>query len=277
VKPPFAYFGGKTTLGPRIAGLLPSHDHYVEPFAGSLAVLLAKQPTTWETVNDLDDLIVNFWRVLRDRPEELARAALLTPHSRSEYATSCEDIAALDDVERARLTWVRITQGRKNTTRPGAASHWRYKQKAVGDTSWPDRLNAFVKRMERVALRLKNVSLENRDAIEVVTEYGRHPGTCLYVDPPYIASSRVAQSQYRHEAADDDFHIRLAEALNACTGSVILSGYHSPIYDELYPTWNRLEMRAPVSLGASERVEVLWSNRPLGEPDLFSTLDGLGA
>ena len=46
VKPPFAYYGGKTTLAPKIADLLPAHEHYVEPFAGSLAVLLAKEPTT---------------------------------------------------------------------------------------------------------------------------------------------------------------------------------------------------------------------------------------
>ena len=88
VKPPFAYYGGKTTLAPKIAAILPEHDHYIEPFAGSLAVLLAKAPTTWETVNDLDDLLVNFWRVLRDKPEELAHAAMLTPHARTEYALS---------------------------------------------------------------------------------------------------------------------------------------------------------------------------------------------
>ena len=97
VKPPFAYYGGKTTLGPKIAALLPAHDHYIEPFAGSLAVLLAKAPTTWETVNDLDDLLVNFWRVLRERPADLAHVAMLTPHARSEYAASCEDISQVDD------------------------------------------------------------------------------------------------------------------------------------------------------------------------------------
>ena len=277
VKPPFAYFGGKTTLAPRIAELLPKHDHYVEPFAGSLAVLLAKAPTTWETVNDLDDLLVNFWRVLRDRPEDLAHAAMLTPHARSEYALACGDLHGIeDDLERARLTWVRITQGRKNTTRPGAASHWRYKQKAVGDTSWPDRLDAFVKRMEAAALRMKNVSIENRDAIEMIREYGRHEGTCLYVDPPYVGASRVALSQYRHEAAGNDFHVRLAAALGECKGSVILSGYDSELYTDLFPGWHRVEMKAPASLCASERTEVLWSNRALGEPDLFD-LDGLGA
>ena len=85
VKPPFAYYGGKTTLAPAIAELLPPHEHYVEPFAGSLAVLLAKRPSRAETVNDLDGDLVTFWRVLRDRPEDFERVCALTPHSRAEY------------------------------------------------------------------------------------------------------------------------------------------------------------------------------------------------
>lgn len=271
VKPPFAYYGGKTTLGPKIAALLPAHDHYIEPFAGSLAVLLAKAPTTWETVNDLDDLLVNFWRVLRERPADLAHVAMLTPHARSEYAASCEDISQVDDeLERARLVWVRITQGRKNSTRPGAASHWRYGQSASKGHSWPSYLGAYAARMGEVAARLKNVSIENRDAIELVEEYGQHESNCLYVDPPYVAASRVSLSQYRLEAADDDFHERLAAALNDCKASVVLSGYDSTAYDDLYPGWHRVEMKAPPSLGASGRTEVLWSNRPIGTPDLFS-------
>jgi DNA adenine methylase len=88
ISPPFAYYGGKTTLATTIADLLPAHDHYVEPFAGSLAVLLAKPATKWETVNDLDGDLVTFWRVLRDRPEDLARAAMLTPHARAEIETA---------------------------------------------------------------------------------------------------------------------------------------------------------------------------------------------
>jgi hypothetical protein len=42
--PPLAYYGGKTRLAAKIAALLPPHEHYVEPFAGSLAVLLARSP-----------------------------------------------------------------------------------------------------------------------------------------------------------------------------------------------------------------------------------------
>ncbi len=65
--PPFIYYGGKVRLAPRIAAMLPEHTQYVEPFAGSLAVLLAKSPVRLETVNDLDGDLMLFWRVLRDR------------------------------------------------------------------------------------------------------------------------------------------------------------------------------------------------------------------
>ncbi|MFC7655951.1 DNA adenine methylase [Pseudonocardia benzenivorans] len=117
--PPFAYFGGKTTLAQRIVELIPPHEHYVEPFAGGLSVLLAKRPSVMETVNDLDGRLMTFWRVLRERLPELERACALTPHSRAEYET-CQDVTQdpLDDeLETARRVWVRLSQGRGGTQR----------------------------------------------------------------------------------------------------------------------------------------------------------------
>src|SRR5699024_6772243 len=114
VKPPFAYYGGKTTLAPQIAALLPTHDHYVEPFAGSLAVLLAKTPSRAETVNDLDGDLMTFWRVLRDRPTEFERVCALTPHSRAELVVAA-DLDVEDDLERARRVFVRLTQSRSHS------------------------------------------------------------------------------------------------------------------------------------------------------------------
>jgi site-specific DNA-adenine methylase len=69
------YFGGKMMLADRIIATFPAHGHYVEPFAGSLAVLLAKAPADHETVNDLDGDLVTFWRVLRDRQPSLSGRA----------------------------------------------------------------------------------------------------------------------------------------------------------------------------------------------------------
>lgn len=48
MKPPIPYFGGKIRTGPAIAALLPKHQHYVEPYCGSLAVLLARRPRRWK-------------------------------------------------------------------------------------------------------------------------------------------------------------------------------------------------------------------------------------
>lgn len=111
LKPPFTYFGGKTTIAAQIAAVLPAHEHYVEPFAGSLAVLLAKRPAPMETVNDLDGVLMNFWRVLRDRPQDLARVCALTPHARAEALSVAGPPstwpAGLDELELARLVSAR--------------------------------------------------------------------------------------------------------------------------------------------------------------------------
>src|SRR5699024_3629407 len=91
-------YGGKTTLAPKIAKLLPAHDHYVEPFAGSLAVLLAKPRSKIETVNDLDEDLMTFWRVLREQPEALERQARLTPYSRKEMNIAFQELSNRDEM-----------------------------------------------------------------------------------------------------------------------------------------------------------------------------------
>lgn len=267
LKPPFAYFGGKTSLAPRITALLPPHRHYVEPFAGSLAVLLAKPRSRMETVNDLDRSLVTFWRVLRERPADLARACALTPHSRSEWE-SCADLDAGDELEQARRVWVRLSQGRSGRFyRAG----WRHYVDPGGvGTAFPSYLDGYVERMAAAAERLHHVTLECRPALELIDRYGAHQDVLLYVDPPYLGSTRANDRSYRHEMLADEEHRGLAAALRRCTAAVVLSGYGSPLYDqELYPDWHRQTFVAgtgqgPDGSGRSNRTEVVWSNRPLG-------------
>jgi site-specific DNA-adenine methylase len=82
VRPPFRYYGSKIRMAPFIISLMPAHRIYIEPFAGSLSVLFAKDRVQHEVVNDLNGDIVRFLRLLRDEPVELARLCRLTPHSR---------------------------------------------------------------------------------------------------------------------------------------------------------------------------------------------------
>lgn len=273
MKPVFAYYGGKTRFAPWIASLLPTHRVYVEPFAGSAAVLLAKAPVRHEVLNDLDGQVVNFYRVLRERCEDLELAVSLTPYSREEYALADFDEPGIDDLERARRWWVRSTQG--------------FGQSATKATGWSistqqnsPRMHQITNRMPRfaaVAERLRHVFIENQPALDIIERHASTSDACLYLDPPYLASTRTAPNCYRHEMGDDDSHRALAASVEDAKAHVVVSGYASPLYDEdLFAGWHRVERQVVRRAGngrtrrLDNAVEVLWSNRPLADAaDLF--------
>jgi DNA adenine methylase len=237
---------------------MPFHTVYVEPFGGGGAVLLRKPRSKVEVYNDLDGEIVNVFRVLRDRPDELVRKVDLTPYAREELELACQ--ASEDDVERARRTVVRsffgfgpvsvFVSGRVpsfSVDGPDSAGC----NGAVGWSGYPDVLLAIVD-------RLKGVTVENRDAFGLMPGYDS-PGACFYVDPPYVRSTRQSGT-YRYEFTDDQ-HKELSRVLKGLRGAVLLSGYPSGLYDELYRGWDRYEREAFTVFncgGDPVRTEVLW-------------------
>ena len=99
----FGWYGGKYNHLGWLLPLLPESHHYCEPFAGSAAVLLNRRPSPVETYNDIDGEIANFFKVLRDRTEDLVKHIAFTPFSREEfYWAVSEGTEHLDDLERAR-------------------------------------------------------------------------------------------------------------------------------------------------------------------------------
>lgn len=279
--PPFAYFGGKQRIAGRIVALLPDHGHYVEPYCGSLSVLLAKPRSRMETVNDLDQDLLTFWRVLRDRPEELVRACALTPHSRAEHLDA-RAVDVTDELERARRVWVRLAQGRSGQL---VKTGWRYYIDAGAKRGFgmPDYLAAYVDRMAAAAERLQHVSLECRPALDVIDAYGAAAHTLLYVDPPYLGSTRGSTYSYQHEMRSEAEHRALADALHGARAAVVLSGYDSDLYEALYSTWYRVEIPAFTNQGnhsdlsrGNARTEVLWSNRPLERDAVLEALFARG-
>lgn len=253
------------SVADRIVELLPNHRHYVEPFAGSMAVLLAKAPAPFETVNDIHQELMTFWRMLRDRPGDLERVCQLTPHSRAEYAAAA-DLAPADELETARRVWVRLTQSRSGTLR---RTGWRHFVDPAGSSiGMPGYLDGYVDRMAAVAQRLHAVSLECRPALELIQSYGRTPEVCLYVDPPYLGSVRTG-TNYAHEMAADTAHEELLEALVRCKSAVVLSGYASELYDTALDGWSRVAISTfNGNARDGARTEVVWSNREIGHPTL---------
>lgn len=221
-------------------------------------MLLRKSRSYDEVYNDLDSDIVNLFKVTRDNGARLSDLLKLTPFSREEYEQSYYPTE--DPIERARRTVIRAFMGRASTGATGdlsengcAVTGFKAKSRA-GRTAahvWGD----YTIALREIIERLQGVVIENRNAIEVIKQQDSKD-TFFYVDPPYLPSVRDAGKDYRHEMSNED-HAKLAAVLNEIEGSVIVSGYHSELYDKLYEGWARQE-KATFADGALPRTEVLW-------------------
>lgn len=256
------YYGGKWRLGAWILQHFPPHTCYVEPYGGAASVLLQKEPARFECLNDLDGEVVNFFRVVRDQPDEFRRQVELTPYARAEVVAACEESqsAEASDLERARRLYVRAWQSIHGAPARGQMG-WRY-ERAAGRGWSRTVVDAWneTEGLLAIAARLKGVQVECDDALRVIRRFDA-PDTLFYVDPPYPAetrSERWATAAYKHELAEAD-HRRLAELLRGVQGMVVLSGYACPLYAALYGDW---ECRTRPSAVQSSAVatECLWRN-----------------
>lgn len=278
MRAPFAYYGGKSGMSRLIVDLLPEHRVYIEPFAGSLAVLFAKAPAVHEIVNDLDGSLITFFRVLREQPDELERVCALTLHAREEYSAAELD-AELDDLERARRFWVRVNQSFAKTA--GRATGWSVT--TARTQSIPASIASRIRRFADCAERLARVSIENCDAAGLIERLATEDAV-VYADPPYLADTRNSRDglrpkDYLHDMGTEDEHRRLAAALHATPATVVLSGYPSELYDELYGDWWRMDLAVTVhssnaaTSARGARTERLWSNRELDAPGRLALFD----
>lgn len=271
---PLKWHGGKFYLAKRIVQLMPRHTHYVEPFAGSLAVMLAKDPEgVSEVANDLDGRLSNFWRALvhPDAAQILIRVLEVTPFSEPAFreamatlekpctvtppavCTGCAEaffVACRQSLAGRMESFAPLTRRRTRQGRNEQAAAW---------------LSA-VDRLPEVHRRLRRVAVLNRDALDVIRQQDG-PETLFYLDPPYLAETRSVPSVYRFEMSDVQ-HFELLETVRQCAGKVLLSGYRSAMYDDRLKDWNRhdfdLANHAASVLGprAKKRraTESLWVN-----------------
>ena len=233
-RPALRYFGGKWLLAPWIIGYFPRHVCYVEPFGGAASVLLQKQRSFVEVYNDLNKRVVNFFSVLRERPDDLIRALMLTPFSRFEFERAL--VASPDSLEDARRLAIIAGQGNRGAGTVNAGG-WRW-MKNPTRAQTPAHEFYKIGHLSTIADRFRSVQIENDDALSVIQRYDS-PTTLFYVDPPYVLDTRHFQGgndAYEHEMYDTD-QSELSEMLHQVQGMVIVSGYPSDLYDRLYSSW----------------------------------------
>lgn len=258
----FRYPGSKWSIAEWIIQHFPPNYEkmvYLEPFVGSGAVFFCKKPGAVETINDLDSDIVNLFCVLRERPEELKRALDLTPYSREEYDRSFEPCE--DPVEKARRYMVKTTQAIGAKLQGKQKCGWRnHKQMKIGGTAckWggiSETVDAAAERLRSDSTHL--VQIEHMDALRLIERYN-NPDTLMYLDPPYLRSSRKSGALYNHEMDDAGQH-ELLSLIVKSKAKIVISGYESELYDEALAGWHRDETRSQTTSSEMAK-EVIWMN-----------------
>lgn len=211
MKSPLNYLGGKSRLADKIVKVLPEdHICYCEAFCGASWVLFAKEPSKSEVINDMDNELVTFWRVIQNHLEEFFRYFKYAVTSRRIFEIEgMKNVETLTDVQKAvRYFYLqRLGFGGKVHARTFGTS-------ATG----PARLNLsnIEERLLQVHWRLSKVTIEHLDACECIQRYDR-PTTLFYLDPPYWETAGYAVP---FEEAD---YTRLKEVLLGIKGRFVLS------------------------------------------------------
>ena len=229
INSPFKWVGGKSRLRKYIIPIIPAHTCFVDLFAGAGWVLFGKAPSPVEVLNDLDEDLITFFRVVKDKPEELIASFEWELVSRAEF----ERLAALDpktltDVVRAHRFYYLIMAGWG-----GELAYPRF-QTSVSDGGHGNRLFGAIKtlrsRIEPVYQRLSTVIIEHLTWQDCLTRYDSTK-TVFYVDPPYPENG----CNYAHNMRDWAAHHALYEQLQASKARWIISSYDIPAIHALFP------------------------------------------
>jgi DNA adenine methylase len=290
------WFGSKRKLAHEIIDELGEHRVFWEPFCGSLAILMNKEPCVMETVNDLHRDLINLARVVQhdeEGPKLFERLARTAMHE----GLFADASAAIADSEAPDFDPVRAYQycivawlGRNGVA--GTASyngHFCVRYTANGGHA-AKRWRSVIESVPAWWERLQNVTILCRDAFELLGRIDDKAGTAIYVDPPYIEKGTVylhdfgmrsKRGQCRDAAVSD--HERLAKLIGRFKRSrVVVSYYDHPLLDKFYPDWTKRHLDATKALvnqgrrdrgGAVKAPEVLLINGPsladAGEAALF--------
>jgi len=231
---PLSWVGGKFYITKDIISLFPPHQSYVEVFGGAGHILFAKSPSPLEVYNDIDEDVVNFFKVLRDKPKELYERLEFVPYSRKLFCEWKEEFREgkfkdMDSVEWA-CRWFTLVKQSFSSNLENRNPHWGYSKQR---SHLVNKFSFCKELLPRVAKRLLKVQIECLD-FEKVLELYDTKDTLFYCDPPYIGVAR-----YYNKIFSLKDHLRLAEILNNIKGKVILSYYPHRLLDDLYAGWNR--------------------------------------
>lgn len=260
MRPILKYPGSKWNIARQLVELIPEHHSYLEPYAGSLALLFNKPPSAIETINDLDSNVTNLFQCIQKDSERLARLVLTTPFSREIYNHQFEGTEATryaSNFQRAAGFLIKCWQGygfRTNEYKQGWKNDVQGREKAYALWDWYWLPEWIIE----VTDRLRKVQVENRPALEVIERFG-YKNVFMYLDPPYVMDSRVShQKQYAYEMSNAD-HEELLNVICKSSAKIMISGYESELYNDYLSNWEKVTFES-CAQGGHKRTEIVWMN-----------------
>lgn len=260
-KTPISYYGGKLNMLKEILPLIPKHRIYTEVFFGGGAVFFAKEPSEAETINDINNMVINFYEVCKTDFENLKTKIEATLFARVTYTVAWSIYRMphlFDKLQQAWAFYVSTNMG--FSCRIGS---W-------GFDKYAKRVKAFQnKKLQfdgRILKRLMNAQIENNDACKVI-ESRDTIDAFHYVDPPYFNSNMGHYGDY----TESDY-INLLQILSNVKGKFLLSSYSSDPLDLYIKEFGWYTKTVTKTLSASKgvtgqkrktKVEVLTANYPI--------------
>lgn len=261
---PFKWVGGKSRLRKFIIPMIPPHTCYVEPFAGAAWVLFGKPKSDVEIINDIDEELITFFRVVREKPEELIASFEWELVSRAEFNRLANlDPQCLTDVQRAHRFYYLIMAGWG-----GEARYPRF-QSSIRDGGHGNRLVGALKslreRITPIHRRLQTVLIENMDWQDCVERYDS-PTTVMYLDPPYLGNG----ANYKFNMRGKDDHQAIARQLARIKGYWILSSYDTQEIRDLFGGYEVTPIRSSSGMRTSESERQAGRHRTINQEILIT-------
>jgi DNA adenine methylase len=264
LKTPISYYGGKQKLAKTIIGLIPKHNLYCEPFFGGGAVFFNKPASNVEVINDTNNELINFYKVVKNDFASLEKEIQSTLHSRILHRNAWviyNNPDLFSELKRAWAIWVLATQsfsGKLN----GA---WGYDiAKNTTSKKINNKRESFT---EVLALRLQRAQIECTDALRIIKSRDTKDAF-FYCDPPYFNSDCGHYKGY----TSTDFET-LLKTLSSIKGKFLLSSYPSPLLNEYAKKygWQQCKIHQTVSVAnvnakstnQKQKIEVLTANYPI--------------
>ena len=258
MNPVFTYPGGKRRMLKYILPVIPQHDTYIEPFAGGLAVFLAKGRAKVEVINDLNDEVSGFYLYVREHLDALLSEMDWYLHSVEIFARLRENkgLTELQKVTRWYLLKVSSFSGFSDYYARDARSYRGFdKAKHV----------PVIKELHE---RLNGVYIEKRDWQEVVNFYDKE-SAFVYFDPPYC----MGDSDIYDAWAPADMEM-LRNSLYSIKGKWLLSCDGSDICREIFADFAKVEIPFRYSAGTGDRIRPVKSEMLVACDVLAGALQG---